>query len=100
MISYEEWNRSDELSVELYFSTNPLDESPSGLDTVLELIEREAGFLMPDKVMRKRTYRYSRQRAREQLRRVTPFLDSLLLPKEKGDLQGGWSLSFGGAQGG
>jgi hypothetical protein len=100
MTSYEEWNRSDTLSVDLYFSNNPLDAGPEGLEAVLEVIEQDSGFLMPDKVMGKRTFRYSRQRAREQLMQVTPTLSSLLLPKKKGGIQGGWSLRFGGTRGG
>ncbi|HYH98050.1 hypothetical protein [Hyalangium sp.] len=100
MTSYEEWNRSDDLSLRLYFSNNPLDEGPEGLEEVLHIIEQDSGFLMPDKVMGRRTFRYSRQRAREQLMQVTPIYSSLLLPKKKGEVQGGWSLRFGGVSGG
>ncbi|MFL5346918.1 MAG: hypothetical protein ACJ8AT_19215 [Hyalangium sp.] len=100
MTSYEDWNRSDTLALQLYFPSNPLAAGTEGLDTVLDVIEQEAGMLMPDKVMGKRTYRYSRQRAREQLMRITPTFHSLLLPQKKGDLQGHWGLDFGGVRGG
>lgn len=100
MKSYEEWNRSDKLSLDLYFSNNPLAVGPAGLESVLEVIEQDSGFLMPNKVMGRRTFRYSRQRARGQLMRVTPTFESLLLTKDKGELQGGWSLRFGGVRGG
>jgi hypothetical protein len=100
MTSYEEWNRSDKLSLDLYFSNNPLAVGPAGLEAVLETIEQESGFLMPAKVVGRRTFRYSRQRAREQLMRVTDTFESLLLAKEKGEPQGVWSLRFGGVRGG
>ena len=97
MTSYADWDRSDELSLRLYFSKNPLAGGPEGLEEVLQVIEQDSGFLMPDKVLGRRTFRYSRQRALEQLTQVTPTFQSLLLPKEKGEVQGGWNLRFGGA---
>src|SRR5690349_1620224 len=100
MTNYEEWNRSDEIRLRLYFPANPLDTGLEGLERVLYVIEQDAGFLMPDKVLGNRTYRYSRQRAREQLMRGTDTFDMLLLPKKKGEPQGGWSLNFGGVGGG
>jgi hypothetical protein len=102
MTSYEEWNSSDTLSVDLYFSNNPLTASGKGLDAVLEVIEQDSNFLMPDKVSGagKRGFRYSRQRAREQLYQVTPVFHSLILFKEKGDVEINWSLRFGGVRGG
>jgi hypothetical protein len=100
MTSYEEWNRSDEIRLRLYFPNNPLNAGSEGLERVLHVIEQDSGFLMPDKVMGNRTYRYSRQRAREQLRQVTDTYHSLTLPKMKGELQGDWFLRFGGARGG
>jgi hypothetical protein len=100
MMSYKEWNRSDAFSLHLHFTHNPLAGVPEGLERVLEIIERAAGFLMPDTVFGKRRYRYSRQRAREQLRKISPTLDSLILSKERGDVEGSVSLSFGGTPGG
>jgi hypothetical protein len=100
MMSYKEWNRSDALSLHLHFTHNPLAAGSEGLERVLEIIERAAGFLMPDTVLWKRKYRYSRQRAREQLAKISPTLDSLILSKERGDVQGSVSLDFGGTPGG
>jgi hypothetical protein len=100
MMSYEKWNHSDALCLRLYFPHNPLAAGPEGLERVLEIIERATGFLMPDTVFGKRGYRYSRQRAREQLSKISPTLDSLILSKEKGDVEGSVSLDFGGTQGG
>ncbi|MBN1209485.1 MAG: hypothetical protein JXB05_31830 [Myxococcaceae bacterium] len=102
MTSYTEWTRSDALSMNLNFSINPVAAGVEGLDAVLEVIEREAGFLMPDKVAGagKRGFRYSRQRAREQLRQITPVFQSVILFKEKSDMEASWSLHFGGVRGG
>jgi hypothetical protein len=72
----------------------------AGLDVVLEVIEQEAGFLMPDRVEGKRCYRYSRQRAREQIAKKL-FHDycSVILWK-KAEVEVSWHLRFGGVSGG
>jgi hypothetical protein len=99
MTSYEEWNHSDELVVRLYFPTNPLAAGAQGLDAVLEFLEQEAGSLTPDRVAGRRTFRYSRQRAREQLT-AGPSSAYLILTRERSHPHGIWDLWFGGAQGG
>jgi hypothetical protein len=96
MMSYEEWNRSDELSLDLYFSNNPVASSEAGLDSVLEVLEKEAGFLKPDKVAGKRKYRYTRQRAHEELVLNTFQGSSWLLLERKAEPRALWAPSLGG----
>lgn len=96
MMSYEEWNRPDKLSLDLYFSNNPVASSDEGLNAVLEVLEREAGFLMPAKVAGKRDYRYTRQRAAEELARNTFENATYLLLERKTEPEALWSLNFGG----
>jgi hypothetical protein len=96
MTSYAEWNHTDELWVALYFPVNPVASSQEGLNAVLEVIEQEAGLLAPDTVLGKRRYRYTRQRAREELAR-SAFEGTSWLPMErKKEPAAYWSLSFGG----
>lgn len=100
MTSYGEWNHSDALCVHLYFPINPLEGGSEGLERVLYALEQDTGSLMPDKVQGNRAYRYSRERAREQLRQVADTYQSLTLFKMKGEFQGDWFLRFGGVGGG
>ncbi len=96
MTSYEEWNSSDELSLSLYFLNNPIALSHEGLDAVLDVIEQESGFLLPDTVPGKRRYRYTRQRAREELAR-SELQGRFWLPlTRKAEPPAYWALNFGG----
>ncbi|MFL5346052.1 MAG: hypothetical protein ACJ8AT_14780, partial [Hyalangium sp.] len=96
MKGYEEWNRSDELWVALYFAANPVASSDTGLEAVLEVIEHEAGLLMPEQVAGKRRYRYTRRRAHEELARNTSQDYSWLLLERNTKPEVLWHLSFGG----
>jgi hypothetical protein len=100
MTRYEEWNHSDALCMELYFPNNPLSSAGEGLDTVLEIIERVSGVFKPDKVFGNRKYRYSRQRAQEQIQKGDPRFRRLQLFTEKDDGALDWSLGFGAVYGG
>jgi len=97
MMSYAEWNHSDELWVALYFTVNPVASGDEGVDAVLEVIEQEAGFLTPDTVPGKRRYRYTRQRAHEELIRNASEDSSWLPLKRKKEPEAYWSMSFGGS---
>jgi hypothetical protein len=97
MMSYADWNHSDELWVALYFTDNPVTSRDKSLDAVLEVIEQEAGFLMPDTVPGKRHYRYTRQRAREELARNASEDFSWLPLNRKKRPEAYWTMSFGGA---
>jgi hypothetical protein len=100
MTSYEEWNHSDTLSMQLFFTNNPISASTAGLDDVLEVLEQESGILMPGIVLGKRRYRYTRQRAREALARNALQSSSWLPLERKAEPEAYWSLHFGGVHGG
>jgi hypothetical protein len=96
MTRYEEWNRSDDLSLALYFPDNPAASTGVGLNPLLEVLEQDSGFLRPDTVRGRRKYRYTRQHAHEEFSRNVFQDTSSLLLERQAEPRALWALSFGG----
>jgi hypothetical protein len=62
-----DWNKGDNLTLQLYSPANPLDCGQAGLDEVLDFVESLDAELRPDIVYLERRRKYSRQIVHERL---------------------------------
>jgi hypothetical protein len=84
-MSLDDWNKSDELMLDLLAPFNPFERGFEGLEPVLEIIESLAPEMRPDKLAFRRDLKYSRQTLRKRFDE-TAFGDnvrSLMLVRSK-----------------
>jgi hypothetical protein len=60
-----DWNKQDSLTLQLYFTDNPLVRGSEGLDEVLDVVESLDVLLRPNRVYLSRSRNYSRQLVHE-----------------------------------
>jgi hypothetical protein len=63
-----DWNKADDLTLQLYSSINPLEQGHDGLEEVLDFVESLDVVLRPERVYLSRYLKYSRQMLHKRLR--------------------------------
>ncbi len=82
-MTYEQWNASDEFSLDVYIADEEASREEHALEALLDIFEHQQGFLLPDKVLTgRRPAKYSRALARKTLAKESDWHRSLWLRRD------------------